>query len=356
MTTPNDFNLQEFSNRFSTLINGTKKAHLYRHINASRPTVRQYIKGQRYPSIMILAQAAKVARFNMYWLLFGNALPTTTITIPNKHLEPLLSKNDVVEYSLIDSFQHLSDGLYVIEETGRKEVHRLVWDLNLREFKIYDNLHAKHHRNIAKEQLIGTNLRKVEYCQVRLSDSEIAKKPLLEYPLSTYLIEQGLDGYQDRLSNVIKQESITQLAFKTDISRNTLKKYIEQTAEPDITRLVRLAKSMNQPLQSILFSETKPWHSVPHMVSTRMTINDDYFSAIIPRGSEIEYLIIDDISVFEPDVIYVLSCEQNLILRRVMQQDSNQEYVVFGDNPIYPKQNMKQVNVIGKVTAMYTPL
>ncbi|PSW76608.1 hypothetical protein [Photobacterium damselae] len=56
------------------------------------------------------------------------------------------------------------------------------------------------------------------------------------------------------------------------------------------------------------------------------------------------------------DGIYVIATAQGNVVRRLQWQESNQEYVVFGDNPIYPKQNMKQVNVIGKVTAMYPPL
>ncbi|MGR5283534.1 hypothetical protein [Photobacterium damselae] len=135
-----------------------------------------------------------------------------------------------------------------------------------------------------------------------------------------------------------------------------MKNYVSQTSTPDISRLVKIADALDVPLQDILFTEVKPWHCHPKMTMARATILDDYFPNALPKGTEFEYSFLNADEPLEQNGIYAIASHCGVIARRITWQEDDKIYRIFGDNPAYPEQRMIDINVIGKVTAMYTPL
>ncbi|PLS41491.1 helix-turn-helix domain-containing protein [Carnobacterium maltaromaticum] len=175
-------------------------------------------------------------------------------------------------------------------------------------------------------------------------------------PIRNFLAlkEQGVNNIAQRLQHALGSQSVTDIANQTGLSRATINQYLNAKNLPSLDRLAVLAKATNHSLKWLLFGDIEEAKIADKY---RLVVSDDVMSPHIEKRAQIEYeaLPLQGNRVLG-DGIYVIATAQGNVVRRLQWQESNQEYVVFGDNPIYPKQNMKQVNVIGKVTAALTPL
>ncbi len=350
--------LTGFSERLIEALNSTSKSQLLEKLSISRGTLFRYLRQESYPDVRVLCEIAKATRFNLFWLLFGDdgiGSQYRTMNIEEDQLTLQLMKGDIISYTMYNRTQSLSDGLYVIKREGRYVIVRLAWNIDKEQFQICDTQHH-HPIFIDSQQIIGTHLYQCQPPPLPTISNEISPQMTSHYPLSLFMKEHGIDGYQHRLSSLLKSEGIMRVSSETQISRNTLRDYINQTATPNIARLVKLANALNTSIHTLLFSNQESSSNQPRITSMKTTVIDDYFPVILPRGSAVEYRIINDTESFKSGALYAIATQRGVIIRKVAWQESTKTYVVFGDNPAYPKQYMTDVNIIGQVSNCLIPL
>lgn len=172
--------------------------------------------------------------------------------------------------------------------------------------------------------------------------------------------DQSLTAFQYRLAKIINQQNITHLYKKTGLSRATLYLYINGKSIPTLPKLALIAQECGVSL-SWLFSGEEGDSTPPITTQSnplRLTTIDDAMAPTIPLQVDIEYQPIKPVQKKKRfiDGIYVLTNAQGLIVRRVQWIEAEDAYRVFGDNPHYPPQAMKEIAPIGKVTAIVQPL
>ena len=168
------------------------------------------------------------------------------------------------------------------------------------------------------------------------------------------LKEQGVNNIAQRLQIAFGSQSITHIANQTGLSRATINQYIKEKNLPSLDRLAILATATGYSLKWLLFSdEVEPISKK----SCRLIVQDDVMNPKIPKNTQIEY---EKCSFPEGSIVsdglYVIATVQGCIARRLQWQHTDKEYLVFGDNPAYPQQRVKQVNIIGTVTAILIPI
>ncbi|GIU51118.1 hypothetical protein TUM4438_39580 [Shewanella sairae] len=169
-----------------------------------------------------------------------------------------------------------------------------------------------------------------------------------------HLKNQQLTNLFHRLKIALKTKTYSAISKEANISIDSIRAYAVQRTYPDIIRLAAIADTTGFSVRWLLFGdEVEPTNEK----SCRLIIKDDVMSPKIQKGTQIEYekLSLPKGSIFN-DGLYVIAAPQGNIARRLQWQHTENEYVVFGDNAVYPKQRVKDVNVIGIVTAIFTPL
>lgn len=357
MENTQEYYLSAFSSRLNFALNTTPRVNIINEADISSGTLFRYLRKEVYPDVNALCDISRLTRFNLHWILFGDNddVPSHhVITISDNSYTPWITRGETIEYQPVSQQDTptFADGFYAIK-TGREiSVASLAWDVNKKQFKTCGLPQDKW---IKVSQIIGENLRVIKHLTSN-RDNETNHPLSFNYPLSLFMKEQGVEQVQDRLTLLLKQSKIWQLGQKTSISRNTLRNYVSQTSTPDISRLVKIAHALDVPLQEILFADTKPWHYRAKMTTARATVLDNYFPNTLPKGSEFEYSFLGADEPLEQNAIYAIASHCGVIARRITWQENEGRYRVYGDNPIYPNQYIKEVNVIGRVTATLMPL
>ncbi|MEC6816844.1 helix-turn-helix domain-containing protein [Photobacterium toruni] len=168
------------------------------------------------------------------------------------------------------------------------------------------------------------------------------------------LKEQGVNNIAQRLQHAFGAQSVTQIANQTGLSRATINQYIQGKNLPSLDRLAVLATTTGYSLKWLLFADDiEPINKK----SCRLIVQDDVMNPKIQKNTQIEY---EKCSFPEGSIVsdglYVIATAQGCITRRLQWQHTDKEYLIFGDNPAYPQQRVKQVNIIGTVTAILIPI
>ncbi|HIF9266858.1 TPA: helix-turn-helix domain-containing protein [Photobacterium damselae] len=180
-----------------------------------------------------------------------------------------------------------------------------------------------------------------------------------------YLLKQGLGSYRNRLKHALAQQSFVKLADKTGMKSDTLRQYNAEVAHPSLPRLAAIAHESGVSLQWLLFGDVEPAKAPTGLKDIKLkervkefTVLDDVMSPTLAVSSVVQYkpLKPQPKSKIFSDGLYIISTKQGEVLRRIQWQDNDECYLVFGDNHQYQPQLIKSLQVIGKVTAMYTPL
>lgn len=163
-----------------------------------------------------------------------------------------------------------------------------------------------------------------------------------------------------RLTSLLKKQNISEFHQKTGISRAAIYRYLNGNDTPNLPKLALIAQECGVSLSWLLSGQNGD--STPPITTQsnflRLTVIDDAMSPTIPLQADIEYQPVKPVQKKKrfADGVYVLTNAQGLIVRRVQWIEKEDTYQVFGDNPRYPLQTMKEIAPIGKVTAIVQPL
>ncbi|WP_394167807.1 hypothetical protein [Photobacterium piscicola] len=169
-----------------------------------------------------------------------------------------------------------------------------------------------------------------------------------------HLTNQHLFDLYHRLKIALKTKTYSTLSKETSISIDSIRSYSVQRTYPDITRLAAIADATGFSVRWLLFGDDiEPINKK----SCRLIVQDDVMNPKIPKNTQIEY---EKCSFPEGSIVsdglYVIATAQGCIARRLQWQHTDKEYLIFGDNPAYPQQRVKQINIIGTVTAILIPI
>jgi transcriptional regulator with XRE-family HTH domain len=172
--------------------------------------------------------------------------------------------------------------------------------------------------------------------------------------------DQYLATFQYRLAKIINQQNITRLYKITGLSRATLYLYMNGKSIPTLPKLALIAQECGVSLAWLFSGEQD--ESTPPITTQcntlRLTVIDDAMAPTIPLQMDIEYQPVKPVQKKKrfSDGVYVLTNQQGFIVRRVQWVEAEDAYCVFGDNPHYPPQRVKEIAPIGKVTAIVQSL
>ncbi len=180
-----------------------------------------------------------------------------------------------------------------------------------------------------------------------------------------YLFEQGVHSYHDRLLQILSLQSFRSLAQKTGIKANTLSTYQSKEVHPSLPRLAAIAHECGVPLQWLLFGDAEPAEAPQGLKEVKpkegfkyYRVSDDVMSPTVAPLSYVQYkpLRSHPKSRIFTNGLYIIHTKQGEVLRRIQWSDEDESYRVFGDNPHYPPQQMKTLQVVGKVTSLLVPI
>ena len=169
---------------------------------------------------------------------------------------------------------------------------------------------------------------------------------------------QGMCDFFPRLHALLSEHQLNILANETQIKANTLAQYKAGNTYPSLPRLAVIAQHCNTSLQWLLFGEQNTTHEkISSPAIQLITMTDDTMYPTIHDNATVQYQSIPlTKSGLLNDGICVITTKRGNIVRRIQWQEETESYRVFCDNANYPSQIMKNVNVIGKVTAVMTAI
>lgn len=180
----------------------------------------------------------------------------------------------------------------------------------------------------------------------------------LDTDIDKYLQAQGINNFFHRLSIAIKSSSVYTVAEASNISRSTLYQYLNEASYPDIARLAAIAENTGYSISWLLFGNKQEQIKIKNKGAIScLLIPDDSMTPTLPEGAEVVYQTLTptpDTPVF--DGIYVIATARGNLVRRLQWREDDKEYLILCSNVDYPSQTMKNVNIIGKVTAVMTAI
>lgn len=189
--------------------------------------------------------------------------------------------------------------------------------------------------------------------------------PLKTPSFEHYLLDQGLGFYRERLKYALAQQSFSELSEKTGIKASTLSQYNSEITHPSLPRLAAIAHECGVPLQWLLFGDAEPVKAPQGLKEVKpkegfkyYRVSDDVMSLTVAPLSYVQYkpLRSHPKSRIFTNGLYIIHTKQGEVLRRIQWSDEDESYCVFGDNPHYPPQRMKTLQVVGKVTSLLVPI
>ncbi|HIF9114798.1 TPA: hypothetical protein ACX6O7_003614 [Photobacterium damselae] len=141
------------------------------------------------------------------------------------------------------------------------------------------------------------------------------------------------------------------IAKASRLSRSTISQYHAQARYPNLINLTAIANATGFSLHWLLFGHDQQQHS------SLFTVTDDVMSPTIKKHSQVMVRPITQAPHHPyPDGLYLISDSQGQHLRRLQWREEAKHYCVFGDNTAYPSHLRKNMNVIGVVEAVLTPI
>ncbi|WIG71481.1 helix-turn-helix domain-containing protein (plasmid) [Photobacterium damselae] len=182
----------------------------------------------------------------------------------------------------------------------------------------------------------------------------------------SYFLEQGLGSYPERLKLLLSQQTYSQLSKKTGIKSESLSLYKSGRIHPSLPRLAAIAHECDVSLQWLLFGNVEPAQPPKEFKPLKATLetkqlnltDDAMYPTIALLGGVLYKPIVTHLNknkIFT-EGIYVISVKGNKLARRLQWQHKEECYLVSGDNPKYKPQLVKNLQVLGKVISIITPV
>lgn len=172
------------------------------------------------------------------------------------------------------------------------------------------------------------------------------------------LSSQGINDFFTRLTIAIQSKPLDRLSKHTNISKNTLYQYLNKSSFPDIPRLASIAKETHYSVPWLLF-ENISTNDIQQTITWKMIqVIDDIMKPTIDLLQCVLFAPITshDNNKFISDGLYVISIDGKSIVRRIQWQHKDNCYLVFGDNPKYKPQLIKNIQIMGRVISTVTPI